>query len=48
MDEIDQAIKIVLKLTEEIDATKNLVNEGDPFLLTRKDYLDNLLMIAKG
>ena len=37
--------KIVDKLDEEIEATKNLLREGDPFTITRKDYLDNLMMI---
>jgi phage terminase large subunit GpA-like protein len=34
--------KIVAKLEEEIQATKHLLIEGDPFLLTRQEYLENL------
>ena len=40
--------QIVKRLREEYDATKNLVYEGDPFTMTRVEYLDilaNLLNI---
>lgn len=30
------------KLTEEYQATKDLVSEGDPFTMTRAEYLDIL------
>ena len=33
------------RLEEEIQATENLLDEGDPFLMRREDYLDNLKWI---
>ena len=38
--------RIRIRLTEEIEATESLLREGDPFFLTRKDYLENLKSIG--
>ena len=43
---LDYSEAIIKRLMEEIEATKNLLAEGDPFLMNRRDYLDNLFMIA--
>ena len=43
---LDMSEAVIRRLKEEIKATKDLIKEGDPFLMTRRDYLDNLMMIA--
>lgn len=39
---------VIDRLNIEIDAIKGLLQEGDPFLMTREDYLQNLEWILNG
>jgi len=43
--EIKKQYDIVKRLESEITSTENLLLEGDPFLMNRREYLDNLKYI---
>lgn len=38
-------LEIKARLKDEIDNTIQLIREEDPFIMTRKDYLENLKII---
>ena len=45
---IDSTENVIKRLGDELAATEDLIVEGDPFYITRKDYFDNLLWIVTG
>lgn len=45
--ELEQLRKMKTELDGEIQATLNLISEGDDTKLSMKEYLDNLVMIRE-
>lgn len=45
---MDKPQNILDRLVKELEATDNLCAEGDPFTMTREDYLHNLIWIITG